>query len=296
MVKQEIQVLEFQPFDPGYIKRVWTKEILIEKMYGVVGEARIDQMVEGGLEKQVKGHCEQMKKAGVKTFELTARHRRWLEASSYVPDYMNKAVGTHANILTVYEAIVKGRVPVNVAAHALNPLEKGKRFLHPHYQTGELVRLMEECSAYIRKHLPKFAKILKLNPDEEEKLKRYPLMMDPIDFANAHNAILIPGGETPTEHYDIIQRGALYGVKAYPWWKQTPEQWGAQFAALSDMLKEPMIVCATGKIGPKNVVATLETPYVRTIGGSSLIGATPEETYAKSKEMVTLVATTKKAK
>lgn len=287
------EALPFRLFSWQEIQRIW-KNILAQRMYAVVGEKPANLMEGMGLEQQVNEHCERLREAGVTTFEVTARHPRWQSILLYVPGYMNRAVGTHANILTLYQAIVRSRVAVNVAAHAMNPLTKGRGFLSGVYQTDELRDLIEECSVYIRTHIPKFDN-LGLDEDEMERLRREPLMMDPIDFAKAHNAILIPAGETTTEHYDIIQRGAQYGVKAFPWWKQTPKQWGEQFAALSDMLKKPMMVCATGKIGPDNVVETLETSYVITVGASSLIGKTPAETYEQSRRMVDLAATAKKS-
>lgn len=272
-----MEFIGFTPKQETYVMNTTFKEGL----YAVVGEGPAKRMEKLGLEQQIRAYATALKEGGVSTFEITARYENWLEALKYIPDGVIKAVGTHANILTLWQAIKAG-VILNVAAHGLHKLP-GIRAID-----DEQIKLMHEFEMYVREHLGIFEDILKLCRYEKNILYENPLTIDPIDFGNAHNAIVIPAGQTPTETYDLVARGAKR-QKVYPWFMYTPEQWKDQFAAIPHVYKKRLSLCPTGGVRENNLEATLQLPYVDTAGTSDLIQETPEKSLEKAKIMREIV-------
>jgi 2-keto-3-deoxy-6-phosphogluconate aldolase len=91
-------------------------------LFAVVKADALDRIYsKGGKDKELRDHCQALVDGGVSTFEVTCRSPIWKLAAYQVVEAAKSvnglipAVGTHANILTLHEAVEMG-VPVNVAA------------------------------------------------------------------------------------------------------------------------------------------------------------------------------------
>ena len=102
-------------------KQIALATIRNQGLYTVVSEKAALKMEQAGLEGQVREYSIALNEGGVSTFEITARYYDWEKAVGFIPKEIIKALGTQANILTLFRAIRAG-VMVNVAAKNMAPL------------------------------------------------------------------------------------------------------------------------------------------------------------------------------
>lgn len=260
-------------------------------LFAVVSKEALAKMGQGSeLRANLFDHCKALVDGGVSTFEITCRASNWLEAAYYIVEAAESihelipAVGTHANILTVHAAMEVG-IPVHVAAQGFKPLAGSYAVL------PEQKELAAEFEIFIEHNLRPISTSLKLNGSNKEytRMSQFPLEIDPIAYCKARGGIIIPSFFTPSEHYDLLCRGAWDMQKAFPFNDKATKQWEAQFAAIPDIYASRVSICATGGIKADNLADILKTHYVHVAGASSLIGKTPAETNENAKKYASIV-------
>jgi len=279
MIRMAMPYMGFQPAD----KTAAMRTIRDEGLYTVVGLGTAKKMAKAGLAEQVRDYATAIREGGVSTFEVTARYGAWEDAVKAIPDGVVRALGTQANILTLFRAIGV-RVMVNVAAHDMKPLIGERAVVST--QADALARF----KTYMAEHYEAVCEKAGITSGYEiDRIREDPTTIDPIDFGRAHNAIVIPAGYTIGEIMGIVARGGTDGQKAFNFADRSAKMWGKLLAAVPDVYRGSLYICATGGRNIDNLRETLEVPFVNQAGMSSLIADDPEASKNLALEMRVIV-------